>query len=134
PPHRAGASSLVTDRRLELAVCEVLQPQVDRQHQVASRANRADALHILTDVPVPVPDDALRAVFAREPVIESELEALLPGVVDIRESEQVPGHLARRVIAAILARGVHARDAEGLDPLGFRGLAMAREVQELAIE
>src|SRR2546429_8859610 len=107
---------------------------VDRQHQVASRAHRADALDILNDVPVPVLDDALRAVFAREPVIESELEALLSGVVDVRESEQVPAHLARRVIAAILARGVHARDAEGLDALGFRGLAMAREVQKLAIE
>src|SRR5205085_857538 len=76
----------------------------------------------------------LRAVLPGEPVIESELEALLSGVVDVRESEQVPAHLARRVIAAILARGVHARDAEGLDALGFRGLAMAHEVEELAIE
>src|SRR5205807_1049539 len=84
-------------------------------------------------MPVPALDDALRAVLPGEPVIESELEALLSGVVDVRESEQVPAHLARRVIAAILARGVHARDAEGLDALGFRGLAMAREVEELAI-
>src|SRR6202007_2807686 len=79
-------------------------------------------------------NDALRAVLAGEPVIEGELEAFLAGVVDIGESEQVPGHLARRIVTAILARGVHAGDAEGLDLRSFRGLAMAREVQELAIE
>ena len=67
-------------------------------------------------------------------MIEGELQALLPGIIDVGEPEQVPGHLAGGVIAAVLARGVHARDPERLDLLGFRGLAMAREIQELALE
>src|SRR5207248_9155339 len=47
---------------------------------------------------------------------------------------QMPAHLAGGVIAAVLARGVHARDPERLDLRGFRGLAVTREVQELALE
>src|SRR5262249_33753994 len=61
-------------------------------------------------------------------------ESLLAGVVDVGEAEQVPAHLARGVVAAILARGVDARDPERLD-LGRLGrLAAAREIEELAVE
>jgi len=67
-------------------------------------------------------------------VIERQLQALLPGIIDVGEPEQVPGHLAGGVVAAVLARGVHARDPERLDLRGFRGLQVAREVQELALE
>src|SRR6202011_5530717 len=69
-----------------------------------------------------------------EPVIECELEALLPGVVDVGEAEQVPGHLTARVIAAVLARAVDPGDAESLDLRGLGGLAVAGQVEKLAVE
>ena len=55
-------------------------------------------------------------VLAGQPVVEGELEAFLALVVDVGEAEQVPGHFARRVVAAVLAQRVHAGDAERLDP------------------
>src|SRR5256886_10229933 len=49
--HDRGACTraLVADRRLELTVRKVLDAQVDRQHQVAPRTRRLDALHVLDD-------------------------------------------------------------------------------------
>ena len=91
----AGTGALLADRGLQLPVGEVLDAQVDREHQVAARARRTDALDVLHDAPVAVLDDALRAVLAGQPVIEGELETLLAGVVDVGEAEQVTGHLAR---------------------------------------
>ena len=88
-----------------------------RQHEVAARARGADAVHVLHDAAVAILDDALRAVFAGEPVIERELEAFLPRVVDVGEAEHVPRHFARGVVAAVLAHQIHARNAERLDLL-----------------
>src|SRR2546430_16752382 len=65
--HDRGACTraLVADRRLELTVRKVLDAQVDRQHQVAPRTRRLDALHVLDDASIAVLDDTLRAILAR---------------------------------------------------------------------
>ena len=130
----AGPGALVADRRLEFPVGQVLDAQVDREHQVPARARRADALHVLHDAPVAVLDDPLRAVLAGQPVVEGELEALLAGIVDIGEAQQVTGHLAGGVVAAVLARGVHPGNPQRLDLLGLGRLAVPGDVEELAVE
>ena len=131
---RACARALLADRRLQLAVREVLDAQVDRQHEVAARARGPDAFDVLHDAAVAVLDDALRAVLAREPMIERELEPFLAGVVDVGEAEHVAGDFAGGVVAAVFAQQVHARNAERPDLLRLARLAVAREIEELAIE
>ena len=130
---RAGARAVVADRRLELAVGQVLDAQVDAELQFAPRAHRADALDVLDAIPLAVLDDALGAVLAPQPVVEGEFGALLPGVVDVGEAEQVPGHFAGRVVAAVLAREVDAVDLERAHLARIRRLQPARQVHELAI-
>ena len=97
-------------------------------------AHRADLLDVLHDLAVAILDHALGAVFARQPVVERELEAFLAFVVDAGEAEDVPGHFTRRVIAAVLAHQVHAGNFQRADLLRLGGLHVAREIQELAIE
>ena len=57
----------------------------------------------------------LTAGLAAEPLVERELEAFLAHVVDVGEAEQVSGHFAGRVVAAVLAQRVDARNSERLD-------------------
>ena len=110
--HRARLGALIADRGLQLAVRQVLDAQVDRQHQVAARAHGADLLDVLHDVAVAILDHALGAVLARQPVIERQLQAFLALVVDAGEADDVPGHFARRVVAAVLAHQVHAGNVQ----------------------
>ena len=132
--HRAGLGALVADRGLQLAVREVLDAQVDRQHEIAAGPHRADLLDVLHDLAVAVLDHALGAVFAGQPVIERELEAFLAFVVDAREADDVARDFARRVVAAVFAHQVHARNLERADLLRIARLHVPREVEELAIE
>ena len=60
-------------------------------------------------------DDALRAVLAVQQLIEAEFQAFLALVVDGGEADDMPGDLARGVVAPILAQQVHAGDPQGLD-------------------
>ena len=96
--------------------------------------HRADLLDVLHDLAVAILDHALGAVFAREPVIERELEAFLAFVVDAGEAEDVAGDFARRVVAAVFAHQVHAGDLQRADLLRVGRLHVPREIQELAIE
>src|SRR5262249_38726558 len=79
-------------------------------------------------------DDALCPVLTREPVVESQLETLLAGVVDVGETEQMARHLARRVVAAVFAGGVQTGNAERPDLFSRRRLPGTGYIEELAIE
>ena len=131
---RAGLRARIPDRRLQLPIREILDAQIDGQHQVAAGARRANALHVLHDTAVAILDDPLLAVLTGEPVIERQLQAFLPRVIDVREPENVAGHFARRVIAAVLTRGIDARNAERLDLRGLGRLPAAGHVEKVAIE
>ena len=132
--HRARLRALVANRRLQFAIREVLDAQVDGQHEIAPGPHRADFLDVLHDLAVAVLDHALGAVFAREPVIERELEALLAFIVDAGEADDVTRDFARRVVTAVLAHQVHARDLELADFLRLGGLHVARQIEKFPIE
>ncbi len=69
-----------------------------------------------------------------QPLVVGELEPLLTLIVDVGEAEQLAGDLPRRVVAAVLAREINAGNAERLDPRRLRRLALARDVEEVAVE
>ena len=58
-------------------------------------------------------ENALCPRFAGQPVIEGKLQAFLAAVIDIREAQQMTGHLGSRVVAAILPLHVDAGDVLG---------------------
>ena len=76
------------DRRLQLAVGEILQLAVDRQREIAAFDRRAHALDVLDDPPEPVLDHAAAAGFAGQPVLVGELDAFLAAVIDVGEADQ----------------------------------------------
>ena len=94
---------MLRDRGLQLAIGEVLQLAVDRQREVAALDRRAHALDVLDDAPQAVLDHAPAARLAGEPVLVCELDAFLTVVVHVGEADQVRGHFAGRVVAAVLA-------------------------------
>ena len=97
--------------RLQLAIREVLQAQVDARAQVLARTRRLDALDVLDRAAFVVAHHALHARLAAEPLVECEFEAFLADVVDVREAEQVPRHFAGRIVATVFAQRVDAGDA-----------------------
>ncbi len=130
---RAGARAIVAHRRLELAVGQVLDAQVDAEPELAAGPHGADALDVLDAIALAVLDHALGAVLAAEPVVEGQLRALLARVVDVGEAEQVPGDLAGRVVAAVLARQVDALHPQRAHLARVGGLQATRQVHELAV-
>ncbi len=131
---RARARTLVANRRLQLTVGEVLNAQVDGEYEVATGTSGANALDVLHYATVAVLNDALGAVLARQPVVERQLQSFLTGIVDVRESENVPGDFTCGVVASVFARGVNAGNAERLDLGGLVRLTTAGDIQELAIK
>ncbi len=131
---RARTRMSVANGRLQFAVREILNTQVDRQHQIATGPGGPDAVDVLNDVPVAVLDHALGAVLPGKPVVERQLEAFLARIIDVRESQHVPGDFAARVIAPIFARGVHTGNVHRLDLGRIGGLPAACDVHELAVE
>ena len=126
--------AVVLHRLLQFPVGQVLNAQIDAGDEVAAGPRGADALDVLDAVPEHVLDDALRPILAVHQLIVAELQALLALIVDRGEPDHVAGHFARRVIAAVLALQIHARDPECLDMSRLLGRHGALEIQELAIE
>ena len=67
-------------------------------------------------------------------MVERELEPLLPGIIHVRESQDVPRHLAGRIVAAVFARQIDTGYAERLDLLRLGRLAMPRQIEELPLQ
>ncbi len=111
-----------------------MQSQVDAQGQIAARPDGPDALDVLDLVAVAVLDDALGPVLTAQPVIEGQFRAFLAGVVDVGESQQVPGHLPRGVITAVLPAQIHAADVQFPHLAGIGGLEPAPQVEERAVQ
>src|SRR6185312_8336218 len=113
---------------------EVLNAQVDREDEVTSRAGRPDALDVLHDPAIAVLDHPLLAIDPGQPLVVCQLESRLTLIVDVGEADQLPGDFARRIITAVLAREIHTGDVERLDPVRLRGLALAGDIKEVAVE
>ena len=95
-------------RRLQLAVGEVLNAQIDAGDEIAARTRRADAFDIFDVAAERILNDALRAVLAVQQLLVAELQSFLALVIDGGESDHVAGHFARRIVAAVFAQQVDA--------------------------
>ena len=135
--HDDGAALrlLLLHRRLQLAIREILNPQVDARDQVFAGPRRADALDIFDGAAIAVLDHALLAGLRAEPAVVGELEPFLADVVVLLgEAEQVAGDFARRIEALILAQQIHAWDLQLRDVRCIARPHVAHQVDELAIE
>ena len=101
-----------------------------------SRPGRAalQQLDVVEDLAAPILDHPLAADLALEPVVERGLEPFLPAVVDVGEADDVPGDLAGRIVAAVLAHRADARQAEVEDLLCHGRRHVPLQVHELAFE
>src|SRR5262249_27999395 len=117
---RAGARARVRDHRLELAVREVLEAQIDARAQVAAGAGYLYQLVLADYVSESIFQHSLAAVLSPEPLIVFGLEPFLAAIVDVGESKQVADDFALGVITLVFAHRAHARQAERRDLLRLR--------------
>ena len=78
--------------------------------RVRSRPGRAERMFSTSSTLRPLRSwmTRLRPVLAGQPVVEGQLGAFLPLVVDVGETQHVTHHFARRVVAVVFAHQVHA--------------------------
>ena len=131
--HRSGTRAVVADRRLQFPIRQVLDAHVDAQRQVPAGARGADVLDVLHLAALAVLDDALEPVLSGQPVIEGQLGAFLPLVIDAGEAQHMAHHFAGRVVAVVFAHQVHARQVQLADRLGVLRIQMPRQPEEVTI-
>ena len=88
---------------LQRAEGEALDLAVDRERRGRAVLRRADRFDVLDDAAQAVLDHAPAARLAAERRLVGELDAFLAGVVDAGEADDVRGHFAGRVVAAVFA-------------------------------
>ncbi len=132
---RAAFRLVLVHRRLQLAIREVLNPQVDAGDQILARPRRADALDVLDSAAVAILNHALGAGLRAEPAVVGELEPFLADVVVLLgEAEQVAGDFAGRIEALILAQQIDAGNLQLRDLRGVARPHVTHQVNELAVE
>src|SRR5690349_25040243 len=97
---------------------EALDLAVDGKGEIRAVLGRTDRLHVLDDLSKAILDHSPTAAPAAERVLERELEALLARVFHTGEADQVRRDFAGRVVAAVLALLVDARQPEPSDRFG----------------
>jgi hypothetical protein len=112
-----GSKISVTDRLRyrETENCEIgqiLNPQVDAADEILAGTCRTYALDIADHPAQAILDDAFGAWFANQPLVIRQLQTLLATVVNIGKSEQVTGHFAGRIIAAIFTLQIDTRNSQ----------------------
>ncbi len=130
---RAGNSFVLANCRLQGAVCKILDPKVDAGAKILTLVRRPDTLHIFDRATEPILEHAFCAGLARQPVIERELETLLPAVINVGKTDQVTGNLARRIVTAILALHVDTWQIERQNLARFRGIQVSPQVQKFLV-
>ena len=131
--HRAGLRPVVHDGRLERAVGERLEPEVDRQVDVPPGQGRPDVLDVLHAAAETVLDDLLGARDPAKHQVVGELHSFLSRTVDIGEPDDMGRNLPLGVVAPELTLGVHARKREGASPGGGFRVDVAAHVDEGAL-
>ena len=114
----AGLGIMLLDRRLELAVGQVLDFRIERQAHILAVLRRLQRADILDDVAPPIADHGPAARTPEQARLEGQLDAFEPLVVDAREADDVRSHVAGRIIAAIFLFLMHAGQLQPGNPLG----------------
>jgi hypothetical protein len=95
----AGLGPVDLDRRLELAVSQVLDLRIERQANVLAILRRFQRSDVFDDVAAAVTDDGTAAVASDETRLEGPLDAFEPLVVDAGKADDVRRHVARGVVS-----------------------------------
>ena len=124
---------MVGDGRLEGAVGERLEAQIDRQVDVVPGPGGTHVLDVLHAAAEAVLDDLLGPRDPAKHRVVRELHPFLPLPVDVGEADDVGGDLRLGVVAPELALEVDPRDGEG--PGARRGVRVdvAAQVHEGAL-
>jgi hypothetical protein len=113
--------------------CDTLDLRVDRQLHVAA-VHRLDALAgVLDHAPQTVAHDVARSLAPFQRVLERELDAFLPALVNVGEPDHVGGRRAFGVDAAVAALEQYAGQLERLDLLGGGFVDLPIEPDEVRV-
>ncbi len=130
---QAALGAVLLHRALQLAVGQVLQAQVQGQVDVLAGLGLGVVIGVLDHMAGAVSDHPARTRRAAQRGVLRRLDAFLTLAVDVAEADHVRRHLARRVVAAVLALREHAGRAEGDEALGLVRVDLPLEVDELAV-
>jgi hypothetical protein len=98
-----------------------LQASIDAQGQALARLRELQVLDFLDDAAQPILDNPLLTGNAAQLAVKRLFQPFLTGIVNIGKTQQVRSHLSVRIVAAVLAPGVHARNVELQNLLGGAG-------------
>jgi hypothetical protein len=125
--------TVLDQSRSQLAVGQVLDAQVQAKRQVAALFHRTNALHVLDLAAAPVLHHALQTGLARQFMVEGHFDAFRADVVDVRESQQVAGHIAGRIVATVLGQEVQAIDIQRAHARRLGRIEAAGDIQEFTL-
>jgi hypothetical protein len=107
------------DRRRQLLVGQILNPEIERQGQVAAHLRSLDRSQITNGIAMAITQDLPLARPTGQPVLISALNAFLALVVHVGETHHLRGDRARRIVAAIFALQRQPRQPHGGNPDGL---------------
>jgi hypothetical protein len=131
----AGGGPVAQHGGFQLPVGEVLDAPVDGEFEIPPRLRRGDGLQQRHALTAGVEHDPFTARHATQVLVVSLFEPGLAVVVDVGEAEHVPGRLGQRVVAAVAALTVDARQLErqrGIGQFRWYGALQVGKARPLA--
>ncbi len=125
-----GFGAVQCNRIVQLAIRHILDVLVQRERQVASGFGRLQAFQNFHHVAGAILHHALGAGFAGEPGLVGQLQAFLAIVFDVGDAEDVAGHFAARVIAAVGRFAVQTNDLQRFRLFGLGRFEQTLDVNE----
>ena len=109
---------MLLDRLAQLAVGQVLDLGVERQANILAILRRLGRADILDDVAAPVANDRPAARAPQQATLECQFDPLQALVVHAGETDDMGGHVAGRVEAAVFLFLMHAGEFVHRDAIG----------------
>ena len=129
----AGFGTEFSHSIAQLAVCEVLQAQVNRQCQGLTGLGILSNLHVFDQPPAAILEYLALTGHASQPILEGQLHAFTATIINVGKAHYMGSHLTRWVEAAEFFNAIHARHFQVEDALPLLRRQPAHQVHELAL-